>query len=77
MTYHVALILIVVADSPAEAAEMAYRWCTDTELGTDTEFHVLEAIGDGEGDCPLLTAVETVPGVAVYNGQGERPPEIV
>jgi hypothetical protein len=68
-TYHVALVLVVDADTPQEAAEAAHRWCTDSELGADTEFHVVEAKEPDE-DCPLLAAVEAVPGVAVIAGDG-------
>lgn len=73
MTYHVALVLVIEADSAAEAAETAYRWCTDSELGADTEFHVVEAKEPDE-QCPLLGAVEKVPGVAVFDGQGNKLP---
>jgi hypothetical protein len=69
VTYHVALILTLDADSPAEAAETAYRWLTDGELGADTEYHVLAAKDDDEA-CPLMAAVEAVPGVAVIDGTG-------
>ena len=72
-SYHVALVLIIEADTPAEAAETAYRWCTDSELGADTEFHVVEA-GEPDEHCPLLGAVAAVPGVAVFDGQGARLP---
>jgi len=42
-------------------------------LGADTEFHVVEAKEPDE-QCPLLGAVEKVPGVAVFDGQGNKLP---
>ena len=61
MTYEVALILTVEADSPAEAAETAYRWCTDTELEAPTLL-VLSAPADGLGG-RLFAQVAALPNV--------------
>ena len=65
MTYHVALILIVEADSPAEAAETAYRWCTDTEPAAPTLL-VLSVPADGGGGM-LFDQVEALPNVVRVN----------
>jgi hypothetical protein len=61
MTYEVALILTVDADSPTEAAETAYCWCTDTELESPTLL-VLPALADGFGGM-LFDQVEALPNV--------------
>ena len=61
MTYEVALILTVDADSSAEAAETAYRWCIDTELEAPTLL-VLPAQADGLGGA-LFDQVAALPNV--------------
>ncbi len=61
MTYEVALILTVEADSPAEAAETDYRWCTDTELELRTLL-VLPAPAEALGGL-LFDQVAALPNV--------------
>lgn len=58
-TYQVCLVLTVDATSPEEAAEIAYGWCTDTELTPPVML-----VREGEdNEAGIFADVQKLPGV--------------